>query len=465
MKHIKLQSPLNNQGDRGRPNPNDFISQLPDEVLCIILSLLSLKDALVTHSLSTRWRFLWCCRNKLDFDGSQVFEKVANNKNMLVSERVKFITQVNNIILHHNYPIVQDFRVCFDLDRNNFQEIDIWIQFALNKKVEKLELNLMTASSAKDHDPAKNYNLRLPLSDGNKLLHFKRPSLNDIGIEMLSLKKLDLLYVNVSEPTLNEILKYSPHLESLYLYHGCLYSHISVGGPGCNLKHITLIGFEDIESISLFDFDLESFTYSGQEIKLHFTGLPKLKHLDISQFSVGLEDNVFHQIAPCVSYLNVLFLDIHIPQEGLNVNAIPKLPNLNKLYLIIGAEEDDSLLEFTSIAEACPRLETLVFSLVWMSPVKRRRKVRRVAAHPHPHLKLFEILGYYGRVSDLELAMYVIENADALKKIVIDPVCDAIGEDLDFTEDDFLKRQLEARSHAKRQLTPKLPRGVELVIL
>ncbi|XP_071711726.1 F-box protein At4g09920-like isoform X3 [Rutidosis leptorrhynchoides] len=405
------------KGDRGRPNPNDFISQLPDEVLCIILSLLSLKDALVTHSLSTRWRFLWCCRNKLDFDGSQVFEKVANNKNMLVSERVKFITQVNNIILHHNYPIVQDFRVCFDLDRNNFQEIDIWIQFALNKKVEKLELNLMTASSAKDHDPAKNYNLRLPLSDGNKLLHFKRPSLNDIGIEMLSLKKLDLLYVNVSEPTLNEILKYSPHLESLYLYHGCLYSHISVGGPGCNLKHITLIGFEDIESISLFDFDLESFTYSGQEIKLHFTGLPKLKHLDISQFSVGLEDNVFHQIAPCVSYLNVLFLDIHIPQ------------------------------------------------LVWMSPVKRRRKVRRVAAHPHPHLKLFEILGYYGRVSDLELAMYVIENADALKKIVIDPVCDAIGEDLDFTEDDFLKRQLEARSHAKRQLTPKLPRGVELVIL
>ncbi|XP_071713374.1 F-box/FBD/LRR-repeat protein At5g22700-like [Rutidosis leptorrhynchoides] len=452
------------KGDQGRPNPIDFISQMPDEVLCTILCLLSLKDALVTHSLSTRWRFLWCSRNKLDFDGSRVLRKVAKNKNKLFSKRVKFISQVNNIIWHHKYPIVQDFRICFDLDGNNFQEINRWIQFALNKKVENLELNFMP-SSHNDRDPAENYNFPLPLSDGNKLLYFKWPSLNDNGIEVLSLKKLDLSYVNVNEPTLNEILKNSPHLESLYFYDVCLYSHIRVGGPGCNLKHITLIGCEEIESLSLFDFDLVSFTCSGQEIKLHFTNLPKLKDLDISRFSVGLEDNVFHQIAHCLSCLKVLFLDIDVPPEGLNVNAIPKMPNLNKLYLTIGAEEDDSLLELTSIAQACPRLETLVFSLHWLSPIKRRRKVRRVAAHQHAHLKLLEIVGYYGRISDLELAMYVIENAVALEKIVIDPVCHASGEDLNFTEDDFLKRQLEARSHAKSQLTPKLPRGVELVIL
>lgn len=50
-------------------------------------------------------------------------------------------------------------------------------------------------------------------------------------------------------------------------------------------------------------------------------------------------------------------------QKGLNVNAIPKLPKVKKLMLVMGAEEDDSLLEYTSIAQACPTLETFSISV------------------------------------------------------------------------------------------------------
>lgn len=96
--------------------------------------------------------------------------------------------------------------------------------------------------------------------------------------------------------------------------------------------------------------------------------------------------------------------------------------------------------------------------------MKSRRKVRHVTApQVHEHLKLLEFSGYYGRISDLELAVYVIDNAVALTTIIINPSCGAFGEDL--TMEDCLKREPAARSSAKRQLTPLLPPGVDLVIL
>lgn len=80
----------------------------------------------------------------------------------------------------------------------------------------------------------------------------------------------------------------------------------------------------------------------------------------------------------------------------------------------------------------------------------------------YQHLELLEIVGYYGRISDLELVVYVIENAVALKKIVINPVCH--GPYDDFAEED-LEREEAARSCARHQLTSILPPGVELAIL
>ncbi|GJU59038.1 endopeptidase [Tanacetum coccineum] len=46
------------QGGRRGTNSRDFISGMPDDILIMILSLLPVKDAIVTSILSTRWRFL-----------------------------------------------------------------------------------------------------------------------------------------------------------------------------------------------------------------------------------------------------------------------------------------------------------------------------------------------------------------------------------------------------------------------
>ncbi|KAJ0800274.1 putative FBD domain-containing protein [Helianthus annuus] len=95
---------------------------------------------------------------------------------------------------------------------------------------------------------------------------------------------------------------------------------------------------------------------------------------------------------------------------------------------------------------------------------RRRKATYSAAAHHHDHLKLFQILGYYGGNGDLELAAYMLQNANALEKIVIDPRAQldkAIKATKDFSENN----EEAARSSAKLRLPPLLPQGVELVIL
>ncbi|KAI7752293.1 hypothetical protein M8C21_012806 [Ambrosia artemisiifolia] len=432
MKRKRLGSAEKNKKAPERPSLTDFISKMPDDVLVMILSRMPIKDAAVTGSLSTRWRFVWRGVTRLNFNGIKS------------SARDKYISQVYGVISSYNHPRVHEFRIHFKFDSSYSKDIDEWIQFALNKKVEKLKMTLMRRV------PSKHYDFRLPLS-------------NAMAVEMLFLKVIFLRGVNLNEQTLSTILKNSPHLVKFCMYDSYIFTRIHVGGQEINLKHFKLVGCFGFESISLYGFDLVSFTYSGDEIELRLTDLPKLKELDIGEVSVGFENNVFSQISSCALYLQVLVLDMW-SAKGLDVNAIIKLPNVKKLMLVMGAEEDDCLLEYTSLAQACPSLETFSISLHWCSPMKRRRKVRRVAApNVHQHLRVLEIIGYYGRISDLELAVYAIDNSAALKKIVIDPCCHA--SEVDFTREDFLKKEQAARSSAKRQLTPLLPPGVELAIV
>ncbi|XP_076903731.1 F-box/FBD/LRR-repeat protein At4g26340-like [Bidens hawaiensis] len=420
---------------------------MPDDVLVMILSRLIVEDAVVTGSLSTRWKHLWRNLSQLNFDGTETLDKMGDDEMLCDLERRKFIKQVNNAIGSHSSPTVKEFLINFDLDGTYSEDIDKWIRFALEKKVKKLELCLMD----KDRDEDENYDFRFPSSSATV-------------VNMLSLEEVFLDGVNLNKPTLNIMLKNSPHLVKLSVYTSQLYAHIHVGGQDINLKHFKLVDSSGFKSISLYGFDLVAFTYCGPEIEFHLTDLPKLRELDIGEVSLGLENNVFSQLLSCAAYLEVLILDMWSPNKGLDVNAIIKFPNVKKLMLVMAAEEDDSLLEFTSVARACPRLETFSISLHWYTPMKVKRKVRRVVApEGHKHLQLLEIIGYYGRISDLELAVYAIESAAALKKIVIDPCCHASGED--FPVKDFSKRERAARSSARRQLTPILPPGVNLAIL
>nr|XP_043610226.1 FBD-associated F-box protein At5g22730-like [Erigeron canadensis] len=456
-----------NKGENYGFKSNDFISRMPDDILVSILSRLSLKEAVTTSNLSTRWRYLWCQMYSLDFDANETLDKIALDYKLRVVERPKFINWVNRVTRQHKGPTIDEFKICFDLDKSSKSAIDKWVEFALSKRAQKIELDLLENGEML-RQPPRNYVFPIKVFDRSGLTA-KRQSLRipksvcgtEMGIK--SLKALFLKCVNVSEEAFSTLLFNCTALQKLSIHGSEDLVNVKISGQSLVLKYFELVFCFGVKSIEITDLNIESFSYLGPGISIKLSNLPMLDEVSIGEGYSGFENNVFGQISCCISYLQVLTLDIYRPEENIKFLSFPELLKLRELILKVGAWDDDSLLEFTSLAKACPNLGRFVIQLIWMSPAKRRRKVRRVAKHSHQHLEVVEIVGYYGRISDVELAVYFFENAVALQKIVIDPRYQVLER---ISNENFrLKKEKAARSCAKKQLESRTPEGVELVIL
>ncbi|KAI8568790.1 hypothetical protein RHMOL_Rhmol02G0227700 [Rhododendron molle] len=98
----------------------------------------------------------------------------------------------------------------------------------------------------------------------------------------------------------------------------------------------------------------------------------------------------------------------------------------------------------------------------WASNVSvSKRKVQRCVRHFHHRcLKEVRLGGYYGRKSDLEVAIFFLEKAMALEKMILNP-----HDESPFLPVYAFSRQGAARSRAMQQLDGIVPEGVKLVIL
>lgn len=420
--------------NKGGSNRYDFISQMSDDVLLMILCLLPTKDAIATSILSTRWRFVWCNIDKLKFDDIQSLGE---------TEKAKYINMLNSVIKNHKNPTIQYFGIHFSWNNDHKQVIDEWLQFAVNKNVEILKMHLRFSG----YDSSS----RLMLDKEAGANRWQSPS---------SLRKLSLSCVKLSNEMLQEFLTSSPHLETLSIYpvQNDL-NNFRVRGRALNLKHLKLKSMMGFESVDLYDFDLVSFTSEGSVRELRLTDLPMLKELNIKKNRLS-HNNLFSQMSSCLPNLQVLSICAGL---ALTTYYVPCLPNVKSLRLRISAESDDSLRALTNLARACPILETFTIEQQWYSQLTGR-KVRHAASHPHTHLKIFQFMGYYGRNRDLELVLYVINNAVGLKRILIDPR-DQNPKNYTHIGRDASKIEEAGRSSAKRKLKSISPPGVELVIL
>ena len=121
---------------------SDLISELPDNLLCVILSYLPIKDAVRSSVLATRWRYLYHQLPKLILSPDLLMGSVIPNP--------PAIAQVENIIsnillLHSSHLETLDL---YATDDWNFTSRNIckWVHCVASKNIKNLYLRHFSAS-------------------------------------------------------------------------------------------------------------------------------------------------------------------------------------------------------------------------------------------------------------------------------------------------------------------------------
>ncbi|PKI32411.1 hypothetical protein CRG98_047198 [Punica granatum] len=277
--------------------PEDRLSLLPDDILIDnILSLLPTEEAARTSILARRWRFLWLGSPSLDLDASR---KVALNrpigKGKLVGGRVAFeyVKWVDRVIGGYwGSAALSRFRVRFQLDDTFSHKIDSWLNFALGKGVQVLEL-----------DCHQNY--------GCNVTPYTFPSIQPhLLLNLRLLKSLSLKDVFISTDCLEHLLLESEFLERLQLSCSFPDSKVNVTGPMSRLKYIDISECTFVSSIMISapTPDLVSFKCPGGLKMLHVEHAPRLVDLLIDGFHDDF-DLLSHPLFRYISQLQSLRLD------------------------------------------------------------------------------------------------------------------------------------------------------------
>ncbi|XP_059657334.1 putative F-box/LRR-repeat protein At3g42770 [Cornus florida] len=443
------------EADKGGLCLEDCISGLPDVVLVSILSLLTMKEAVRTSVLSKSWRYMWTHITHLNFDSSRVIEGIQLEQKKVEVERPFFLGWVNQVLKSHKAPTIDEFRVHFDFGESYRLDIDNWVKFAMEKRVKRLELDLAELT----HYSREEANYSIPDLDGiTNHLH----SLSLGFTSCNSLTNLLLTYVNVTGQVLEYFLTNFPNLEQLSVKESDTLVNLKVPDLALKLKCLEITFCFYVESIEISATNLVSFKYFGPKISLPFKNVQSpadlyiggdycfsliYKFLDISSYLSKLESLTLHLTSMRKVYLKDA--------------KFPVFNKLKRLKLIVNARDEESLMDFTFLIEACPFLSEFVLELRWCGSY-RKKKQGRFTSRPHHYLKVVELIGFVGSINDVELAMYLIKSAVNLEKITFDPRHPLhIGRVWEFME---TKRKKAARKRAKK-LGKKLPVGTDLIVL
>ncbi|KAM7501417.1 hypothetical protein LguiB_000321 [Lonicera macranthoides] len=372
-----------------------------------------------------------------------------------------FVRQVNRVLKLHKSPTIEEFRVCVELDETYKSDIEEWVKFTLTRRVQKLELFMAWHNIG-------------PFPSSRRPYSLEFPSNTCCTSEFKSLKSLHLKGVDVSGQVLENILATCPFLERLAVRASQELKTLKVAGPSLVLKYLEISWCNNLDSIEICILtNLVRFEYWAFGTNLRLNNVPRLVELSIA--GRVIRQNMLDflpKFSSCFARLETLELDVNQVEEfgGFQHASPPKFPNLRKLVLkskFVGGY-DKCLLGYTSLIKASPLLQKFVLLEYWNDPrINHFRRVTKAEKWRHERLEEVEFDGYYGSKCDRELVGYFMENATALKRIIIRPCdqrCAFVEQQLPISRE-MIMIEKAARRRAKEQLQGIIPPGIELIIL
>lgn len=390
-------------------NMVDRISKLPDDILISILSRLTIEEAARASVLSYRWRYLWrFFTGSLDFIDPYKIRRLAilsdpyykcEDNYFILAKRRNFINLVDPILGLLQTKSLQQLRICYPV--NSDYDVDSWVQFAVDKRVQTLELDF-SGSKKEGHE-----------------LHTFSPYFKTTS-SFSSLLSLRLTDVDIPEEVLHYLLCYCPLLEVLRLKGAERLIRIRVSGPSLKLKYLELRDLPNLSSLEIDAANLLSFEFCARELIVDFKHVPSLAEMSIEGDYCMHFMHSLHQFPSILSQLRTLKLNlmaVTLPEDFLN--SIPKFPNLKHLEMTLTIGDLDCYHPCVAFLKASPLLQE--FTLKMSHMVEPCVYVQNIKDHPHLYLRVVSFIGFEGREVDVEFLKDLLENAVSLEKMIIDP--------------------------------------------
>lgn len=115
----------------------DRISNLPIEIIDLILDYMPVRDAARASILSRKWRYIWPMHPKLIFD-EHSFRVIRHGSLIMPDNNIDKI--INKILLQHMGPVVKFLLDLSYINSAQYSDVDQWLFFLSRNCLEKLSL-------------------------------------------------------------------------------------------------------------------------------------------------------------------------------------------------------------------------------------------------------------------------------------------------------------------------------------
>lgn len=276
----------------------DKFSNLPGHVIDQILSQLSLRDAVRTSVLSTKWRYKWATLPNLVFDDQCLS---VNSQNQTVIKD-KIVNMIDHVLLLHTGPIYK-FRLSHR-DLIGITDIDKWILHLSRSPIREFVLEIWKGQRYKLHSCLFSCQDLIHLELFNCLL---RPPTTFQGFK--NLKSLDLQHVTSTQEVFETLISSCSLLERLTLMNFDGFTHLNIDGPrllffdlGGYFDDITLTNTSNLALISIGLYANEKVERrpprNSNNLLRFFSHLPHIRRLEIQNYflKVGIFLTSLHGI-------------------------------------------------------------------------------------------------------------------------------------------------------------------------
>ncbi|WJX85596.1 hypothetical protein P8452_68033 [Trifolium repens] len=415
---------------------DDRISELPDDILSSILTMLSIKDLLKTSVLSKRWCKLWGLRKDLYFDihnvlGTEIellekrylvdvtrYSRTGTDRCVNLDLSLKeFVKRVDQFLKNFHGTTIDSLLINFYLESEQSNTIDQWIRFAIVRGVERINLLFLGRPYVHRTTENKHYKFDPALfceTNASTLKHLRleyclvcHPTNLDFT-PFKNLRSLSLRRTKLDEMFIESLLSNCRHLEELCLVF-CVFKSSMPKIVSSSLCHLEI---------------LSCYLLSKENYQLDTLNLntPVLKNIN---FSISLQElNAFVTLCTTFPELEIMHLDI-ILKVTTSLKITQPLKHLKQLNLMIYnpfiLDNEYDPLWILNILRASPLLQKLKIMYTNSYFVTNQKDIRDVEMFSHDEIKVIELGGCVGNWFEIEFVINVLKYAHKLEQIIVSP--------------------------------------------